>query len=89
MSAFYDYVRGLSDDVPAGYTEAGMRLYRHLVWLGAEQLLAAHFSQVKTTLGQEAWKTLIEAFVRQSNWSSHFYGDLKNEFMAFLARESA
>ena len=31
--AFYDYVRGLTDEVPEGYTLAGMRAYRHLVYL--------------------------------------------------------
>ena len=41
-SAFYDYVRGLSDEVPAGYSENGMRLYRHLVYLGADQMLGGY-----------------------------------------------
>ncbi|MGE5450500.1 MAG: putative DNA-binding domain-containing protein [Acidobacteriota bacterium] len=89
MSDFYDYVRGRTDDVPAGYTEAGMRVYRHLVYLGASQMVQAHFPQVPTELGEDAWRTLIEAFVRQSHWSSHYYGDLKDEFLAFVARESA
>ena len=89
MSAFYDYVRGRSDVVPTGYSEPGMRAYRHLVYLGAAQLVEGHFPQVKDELGDEAWRTLIEGFVRQSNWTSHYYGDLKDEFLAFLARESA
>ena len=89
MSAFYDYVRGRSDVVPPGYSEAGMRVYRHLVYLGAAQLIEAHFPQLKEELDEGAWRTLIEGFVRQSNWTSHYYGDLKDEFLAFLARESA
>ncbi len=89
MSAFYDYVRGRSDEVPAGYTEAGLRVYRHLVYLGASQMVEAHFPQVKEELGDEAWRTLIEEFVRQSQWTSNYYGDLKDEFLTFLARESA
>lgn len=89
MSAFYDYVRGRSDVVPPGYSEAGMRVYRHLVYLGAAQLIEAHFPQLKEELGEGAWRTLIEGFVRQSSWTSHYYGDLKDEFLAFLARESA
>ncbi len=89
MSAFYDYVRGRSDVVPPGYSEAGMRVYRHLVYLGAAQLIEAHFPQLKEELDEDAWRTLIEGFVRQSNWTSHYYGDLKDEFLAFLARESA
>ena len=87
--AFYDYVRGLTDDVPEGYTLNGMRAYRHLVYLGASQMVQAHFPEVREALGEEAWRALIEAFVRQSAWTSHYYGDLKDEFTAFLARESA
>lgn len=89
MSAFYDYVRGRSDVVPPGYSEAGMRVYRHLVYLGAAQLIEAQFPQLKQELDEDAWRTLMEGFVRQSNWTSHYYGDLKDEFLAFLARESA
>ena len=88
-AAFYDFVRGRSDDVPAGYTAAGLRVYRHLVYLGASQMVEAHFPQVKEELGDEAWRTLIEEFVRQSQWTSNYYGDLKDEFLTFLARESA
>lgn len=88
-AAFYDYVRGCSDEIPAGHTEAGMRAYRHLVYLGAAQMVEAHFPAVRQELGEDAWRTLIEGFVRQSRWSSNFYGDLKDEFLAYLARESA
>jgi hypothetical protein len=89
MSAFFDYVRGRTDAVPPGYTEAGMRVYRHLVYLGASQMVEAHFPQVRTELGEDAWRCLIEGFVRQSSWTSPYYGDLKDEFIEFLARERA
>ena len=89
MSAFYDYVRGRTEVVPAGYTEAGMRVYRYLVYLGAAQMIEASFPALRTELADEAWRTLIEGFVRQSNWTSHYYGDLNDEFLAFLAREGA
>ena len=88
-AAFYDFVRGRSDDVPAGYTAAGLRVYRHLVYLGASQMIEAHFPAVREQLGEDAWRTLIEAFIRQSEWSSPYYGDLKDDFLAYLARESA
>lgn len=88
-AAFYDFVRGRSDDVPAGYTAAGLRVYRHLVYLGASQMIEAHFPAVRAQLGDDAWRTLIEAFIRQSEWSSPYYGDLKDDFLAYLARESA
>lgn len=89
MSDFFDYVRGRTDAIPQGYAEPGMRVYRYLVYLGASQMVEAHFPEVKSELGDEAWRTLIEAFVRQSQWTSHYYGDLKDEFLTFLARESA
>jgi hypothetical protein len=87
--AFYDYVRGRTDAVPEGYASDGMRAYRHLVYLGASQMVEAHFPAVREQLGDEGWRTLIEAFVRQSAWRSHYYGDLKDEFTTFLARETA
>lgn len=86
---FYAYVRGQTDTLPAGYSEAGLRVYRYLVYLGASQLIEAHFPELRAGLAETQWRALIEAFVRQSQWTSHFYGDLKNEFLAFLARQSA
>ena len=88
-AAFFDYVRGRSDVVPPGYAEAGLRAYRYLVYLGASQMVQAHFPELRAQLGEEAWRTLIEGFVRQSAWRSHFYGDLRHEFLDYLARASA
>ncbi|AZY50748.1 HvfC/BufC family peptide modification chaperone [Bordetella avium] len=88
-SDFYDYVRGVSERMPAGYSAAGMRVYRHLVYLGASQMIEAGFPQLREGMGEQAWRVLIEGFVRQSAWTSPFYGDLQNEFRLFLARESA
>lgn len=51
-------------------------------------MIEAHFPAIRQQLGEPAWKELIQAFVRQSAWTSHYYGDLKDEFLAFLARES-
>lgn len=85
-AAFFDYVRGRSDEVPPGYTLQGMRVYRHLVRLGASQMVEAHFPEVKQQLGEAEWRALIDAFVRDSAWPSHFYGDLGDEFTAYLAR---
>lgn len=84
--AFYDYVRGRTDVVPSGYAEPGMRAYRYLVYLGASQMVEAHFPAVRAELGDGAWRLLIEDFVRQSQWTSHYYGDLRDEFVAYLAR---
>ncbi len=90
MSAqFYDYVRGRSDVVPDGYTAAGMRVYRHLVWLGASQMIHASYPQLQEQLGPEAWRHLIEEFIRQSAWTSNYYGDLSHEFTEFLAQASS
>ncbi|KQT41182.1 MULTISPECIES: putative DNA-binding domain-containing protein [unclassified Methylophilus] len=85
---FYSYIRGTTDVVPAGYAEPGMRAYRYLVYLGASQMVEAHFPEIRQQMGESAWKELIQAFVRQSAWASHFYGDLKDEFLAFIAREA-
>lgn len=90
MSAgFYDYVRGRSDMVPPGYSEAGLRVYRHLVYLGASQMIDAHYPELRSQLGEAPYRTLVEDFVRQSAWTSHFYGDLKDEFLDYLERTRA
>ncbi len=86
MAAFHDYVRGLTDTVPEGYAEPGMRLYRHLVYLGASQTVEAHFPELRAQLGEEAWDTLMRAFVRDSQWTSPYLGDLAHDFRTFLAR---
>ncbi len=75
--------------VPPGYTEAGLRVYRHLVLLGASQMVQAHYPALREQLGDDDWRALMQAFVRQSAWASPFYEDLKDEFTAFLARASA
>ena len=73
MSAgFYDYVRGRSDAVPPGYTEAGLRAYRYLVYLGASQMIASHHPALRQALDDGQWRFLIEDFVRQSAWTSNW-----------------
>jgi hypothetical protein len=90
MSAgFYDYVRGRSDAVPPGYAEAGLKVYRHLVYLGASQMIESHFPALREALDDAQWRFLIEDFVRKSAWTSNYYADLVEEFKAYLARESA
>lgn len=89
MSAdFYQYVRGVSDEIPPGYSDNGMRAYRHLVYVGASQMVEAHFPELRQQLGETAWRELISAFVRQSRWSSAYYGDMKDDFLEFVERES-
>ncbi len=90
MSAlFYDHVRGLTDEIPAGHHPKGMRVYRYLVHLGASQMIDACFPTLRESLGEEAWGLLIADFVRQSKWTSHFYDDLEHEFQTHLARTLA
>lgn len=87
MSAqFYDYVRGRTDALPEGHSEPGMRLYRHLVRLGASQAVEAEFPELRRALDDEAWDALIAAFVRDSTWTSPHYSDLAAEFAAFVER---
>lgn len=88
-ASFYDYVRGLTDTVPAGYSAAGMRAYRHLVVLGASQMVEAHYPAVRAQLGEQDWRAMIEDFVRQSQWTSNYVGDLKDEFVSYLERTRA
>lgn len=86
---FYDFVRGVTDQVPDGYSLNGMKVYRYLVYLGASQMIDACFPNLRKQLGEEDWRVLIEDFVRTSAWSSNFYGDLKDEFNQYLAKTIA
>ena len=85
---FYAYVRGLSDEVPPGYTRQGLEVYRYLVRLGVEQQVEAYHPELKAQLGEPAWRELVSAFIQGSAWRSHFYGDLIDEFHRFLARQA-
>ena len=89
MSAFYDYVRGLTDEVPEGYTQQGMAVYRYHVYLGVSQMLAGCYPQLKDMLEEADWRALMEDFIRQTRWSSHFYADLTDEFEAYLRTHAA
>ncbi len=84
--AFYDYIRGITDEVPEGYTYSGVQVYRYLVYLGASQMIDACVPELRKQLGEDDWRTLIEDFIRQSAWTSNFYGDLENEFNQYLHR---
>lgn len=85
---FFDYVRGASDVIPEGYAEAGLRAYRHLVFLGVSQLLAAHYPALREQLSNEEWQLLLANFIRNSAWTSNFYGDLVPAFMSYIDHES-
>jgi len=89
VSTFYDYVRGLSDIVPEGYTAQGMAVYRHHVYLGISQMLAASYPELKTILDDSDWRTLMEDYIRQHKFSSHFYADLTADFEAYLRAQSS
>ena len=84
-TTFYDYVRGKTDEIPEGYSEKGLNVYRYLVFLGASQMIESCYPELKNHLGEDDWTALIQAFVKQSAWTSHFYGDLEHEFNVFLA----
>lgn len=83
--AFFAYVRGITDEVPEGHTKAGCDLYRHLVYLGVDQMLSDTHAHVREGLNSELWEQLLRHFIATTRWSSNFYGDLEDEFNLFLA----
>lgn len=87
MSEFFDYVRGITDIVPKGYTAHGMAVYRHHVYLGVSQQLEASYPALKSTLNEEAWAMLLRDFIAKSHWTSHFYSDLSENFKQYLLVE--
>ena len=87
MSDFFDYVRGLTEVVPEGYSPQGMAVYRHHVYLGPSQLLAASYPELKTALSEDAWTSLMKDFIAKTRWSSHFYSDIDENFKQYLNDE--
>ena len=87
MSAFYDYVRGVSDVVPSGYELRGMRLYRHHVFLGVSQMLAQTYPALHSELSSDDWALLLRDFIAKTRWTSNFYADLDVQFKAYLQNE--
>ena len=84
MSAFYDYLRGLTEVPPEGYELRGLAVYKHLIYLGVDQLLRAEFPAMANTLSDAQWRELLQKFIQQSRWESPFYADLSEEFVLFL-----
>lgn len=87
-SAFYDYVRGLTDVIPPAYSAKGMAVYRYHVRLGVVQMIDSIYPDLCEQLGEEAWELLITDFIQKTQWSSHFYDDLRYEFVKYLEREN-
>lgn len=85
MSSFFDYVRGLTDVVPEGYSRQGMAVYRHHVYLAASQMMAASYPALKAALNDDDWRLLLQDFIAQTRWTSHFYAELTNNFESYLA----
>lgn len=84
MSSFFDYVRGLTDVVPAGYSSQGMAVYRHHVYLAASHMLEASYPALKAALEDDAWRLLLQDFIAQTRWDSHFYSELTDNFESYL-----
>lgn len=87
MSKFFDYVRGISDVVPKGYTQQGLAVYRYHVHLGVSQLLESSYPELKKSLNQDDWTSLIGDFIAKTRWSSNFYADLDENFRQYLTDE--
>ena len=82
-------VMAILNVTPDSFSDGGSYKNMDDIRRRVSQMIEAHLPAVREQLGDDAWRTLIEAFIRQSEWSSPYYGDLKDDFLAYLARESA
>jgi hypothetical protein len=87
MLAFFDYVRGVSEVVPAGYDLRGMKVYRHHVFLGVSQLLEGAYPELRAELSTDDWAVLLRDFIVKTRWSSNFYADLDVQFKLYVNDE--
>lgn len=84
MSSFFDYVRGLTDVIPVGYSHQGMAVYRHHVYLAASQMIEVTYPELKAALSDDDWRILMQDFIAQTRWGSHFYAELTDNFESYL-----
>jgi hypothetical protein len=88
MQAFFEYIRGNTDVIPAGYNKKGLDLYRRLVFIGVEQTLSLYYPKLKEGVSNDEWITTVEEFIKESRFESNFLASLADEFRLWLSTKT-
>ncbi|MFP4560383.1 MAG: DUF2063 domain-containing protein [Thiohalorhabdus sp.] len=70
---------------PPGLDERGRSVYRRLVFNNLHGLLASTFPVLRRTLGEEAWRERVAAFLAEHRAATPYFPRVAEEFLAYLA----
>jgi hypothetical protein len=73
--------------LPAGMDAARVQVYRDLVFNNLSLLLSGTFPVLVKILGNEEWRALVRIFLRDYRAQTPKFGEIAQEFVAFLASE--
>jgi hypothetical protein len=74
---------------PADVEPRRMQIYVDLFYNNIESFLAGTFPVAKALLAQERWHALVRAFVHRHPSESPYFLEISQEFLTFLATQSA
>lgn len=72
---------------PAGMNRARVEVYRELIFNNLHTLLSSTFPVLIGVLGRERWHALVRVFLRDYRAVTPKFGEIAEEFVAFLATE--
>ncbi len=86
---FANYLRhqDLKDPLPAGIDNAGVKLYRELMYYTMEDLIAATFPVLKTIIAETDWEALIKDFIAVHRATTPYFPEVPQEFLVYLQNE--
>jgi hypothetical protein len=74
---------------PESMNAARVKVYRDLVFNNLLTLLSGTFPVLVRTLGDQRWRTLLRIFLRDHRAQTPKFGEIAEEFLAFIASEPA
>ncbi|CAA0098372.1 Uncharacterised protein [Halioglobus japonicus] len=73
--------------VPAGIEPRRMQIYERLVYNNIESFISGGFPVLRTLYDEEAWHTLVRAFVDQHRCHTPYFLEISQEFLQFLMQD--
>lgn len=73
---------------PGGIEDHRLRVYRELLHNNIHSLLAGNFPVIRKTLGEAAWRALVQRFYAQHRCHTPLFTEIGREFHCWLARHA-
>lgn len=74
---------------PTGIEERRLGVYRELLHNNIRNLLSGNFPVIRTSLGDDAWSALVDAFFARHRSRTPLFTEIGREFIAFLEQHPA